>query len=53
MSRKEVFHFLNDRKQNAASTATHIEIIIELFQNRKFIFADLSTIWVNNDGFEY
>ena len=43
--------FLSDvRKQDAATTAVQSKHIIELLQNRKQLFANMSTIWGNTCG---
>ena len=39
-------------KRDDETTAAHSKQIIELFQNRKPIFADLINIWENTDGCE-
>ena len=40
----------DDRKQYSATTAEQNKHIIELFQNRTLLFADMINIWENTDG---
>ena len=40
----------DDSKQDDTNIAAHSKQIIELIQNRKISFSELSTMWENTDG---
>ena len=42
--------FFYDSKQDDSTKSAHSKHIIELFQNRKLCFMDLSAIWENKFG---
>ena len=44
------YYFSDDRKQDASTTSTHSNRIVELFQNRIRLFAAMSNIWENMYG---
>ena len=39
----------NDRKQDAATTTSHINFLIELLKNKNKLMSTLSTIWENTN----
>ena len=47
-----VFHsfFLDDNKEDAATTTAHRKGLIELLKERKELTSSLSKIWENTDG---
>ena len=49
--RRSFIFFSHDSKQNSATTAIHSKRIIELSQNRTLLFAYMSNIWENTDGY--
>ena len=52
--RNSVFHYflLDDSKQDAYTTTSHINCFIELPKERKLLTSSLSKIWGNTDGSE-